>query len=297
VIRCRAKSGSDGLAGMSAIREMRGMRLVRPLLAVPKPRLVALLAAESQPFLSDPSNLNPAFERARLRLAHSNNATNIDAATAELRDFGRQRIAREQQLDRFLAALVSLHAAGFAVIDQAELATAETELIERALGRIAACIGGAPYPSRGERVKRLRGSLLDQPERARTLGGCRFVPWRGKLLVVRELSRAAAPVRLTSGTELLWDRRFAVAMPRDAAPGTWIGYLGQWRGEHHSGSPDARGRGDLPPLVDPMLPAFWNETGLLAVPHLGYFRAGATNPPRIAFHPVNPLSQTGFTVV
>src|SRR5205085_3421398 len=68
LIRCRAGSGLDGLAGMSAVREMAGLRLVRPLLALPKARLTALLETERQPFLSDPSNRNPIFERARLRL-------------------------------------------------------------------------------------------------------------------------------------------------------------------------------------------------------------------------------------
>jgi tRNA(Ile)-lysidine synthase len=68
LIRRRAGSGPDGLAAMSAVRELSGCRLVRPLLAVPRGRLAALLAAEGQPFLRDPSNANPAFERARLRL-------------------------------------------------------------------------------------------------------------------------------------------------------------------------------------------------------------------------------------
>src|SRR5216683_100653 len=68
LIRRGAGSGIDGLAGMSAVRELAGCRLVRPLLAVPRVRLLALLAQEDQPFLRDPSNLNPAFERARLRL-------------------------------------------------------------------------------------------------------------------------------------------------------------------------------------------------------------------------------------
>ena len=69
LIRRRAGSGPDGLAAMSAVRELPGCRLVRPLLAVPRARLAALLAAEGQPFLDDPSNANPAFERARLRLS------------------------------------------------------------------------------------------------------------------------------------------------------------------------------------------------------------------------------------
>src|SRR3954447_7076777 len=71
LIRRGAGSGAEGLAGMSAVRELRGCRLVRPLLAVPRERLAALLASEGHPFLRDPSNLDPVFERARLRLALS----------------------------------------------------------------------------------------------------------------------------------------------------------------------------------------------------------------------------------
>jgi hypothetical protein len=72
-----------------------------------------------------------------------------------------------------------------------------------------------------------------------------------------------------------------------------LGYLGQ------SGMRRVvdRDDGGLPRLAHPVLPALWDETGLIAVPHLGYFRAGATDLPRIAFQPVNPLSHAGFTVV
>jgi tRNA(Ile)-lysidine synthase len=298
LIRRRAGSGVDGLAGMSAVREMPGMRLVRPLLAVPKARLVALLAAEGQPFLSDPSNRNPAFERAWLRLDDSEGVHgDIEHLTAELRGHGRQRIERERRLDRLLAAAVSLHPAGFAALDRAAIGLAEAELFERLLGRVAACIGGAAYPLRRERVVRLRAGLLERPEHARTLGGCRFVPWRGRLLVLRELAGAAPPVQLERGTELVWDRRFAAATPRAAMPGLVLGYLGQC-GTIGDRRPLAdREHSDLPRLVYPVLPALWDEAGVIAVPHLGYSRPGAATLPTLAFRPLNPLSLAGFTVV
>src|SRR5437762_3582092 len=115
LIRRRAGSGIDGLAGMSALRELAGVRLVRPLLAVPKARLTALLETERQPFLSDPSNRNPVFERARLR--RDTAVGDVERLSAELRDYGRQRIARERQLDQLLGSAVTLHPAGFAIID------------------------------------------------------------------------------------------------------------------------------------------------------------------------------------
>jgi tRNA(Ile)-lysidine synthase len=295
LIRKRAGSGIDGLAGMSALREMPGLRLVRPLLGVPKARLAALLEAEHQPFLSDPSNCNPVFERARLRLDTSAEA--VEQLTMDSRDLGRQRIARERELDRLLAAAVSLHPAGFAVIDPPPIERGEAELAERLLGRVALCIGGAAYPLRRERVARLCSGLLEQPKRARTLGGCRFVPWRGQLLVFRELANAAPPVRLSPGTELLWDRRFSVTIPRTAGPDLVFGYLGQSGMRPVIDRHIEHDEGALPRLVHSVLPALWDTTGLAAVPRLGFFRAGATALPTIVWHPVNPLSRAGFTVV
>jgi hypothetical protein len=119
------------------------------------------------------------------------------------------------------------------------------------------------------------------------------VPWRGRLLVIRELSRATPPVRLVAGGELLWDRRFGVTGPQHAASKLMLGYLGQ------SGTRPVLDQDDraLPRLVHPVLPALWDETGLMAVPNLRCIRAAATELPRISFHPVNRLSHAGFTVV
>ena len=90
LIRRRAGSGPDGLAGMSAIRELADCRLLRPLLGVAKDRLVALLEAERQPFITDPSNLDPAFERSRLRQDDGAvpAGANLPACSSEIRTLG-----------------------------------------------------------------------------------------------------------------------------------------------------------------------------------------------------------------
>src|SRR5204863_19023 len=144
LIRRRAGSGVEGLAGMAALRELRGLRLVRPLLQVPKARLVALLAAERQPFLSDPSNRNPVFERSRL-------------------------------------------------------------------------------------------------------------------LVLRELAGAAAPLRIEPGARVIWDRRFSVELPRPSGGAVTLGYLGQAGAIGRANRLAEAVRGDLPRLVYPVLPAIWDE--------------------------------------
>jgi tRNA(Ile)-lysidine synthase len=342
LIRRRAGSGADGLAGMSAVRELAGCRLVRPLLSVPRARLQAVLAQEGQPFLRDPSNLNPAFERARLRAAleavipgcpegtdpqsintslwnHGSGfaasprpgMTLADHFIQEIRVCGAARIEREQALDDLLARAVSLHPAGFAMLEISVLSGADPESAERLLGRVAAALGAARHPARRARLGRLRAGLAAAPDRARTLGGCRFVPWRGRLLVLRELGAASAPVRLDPGARLVWDRRFAADLASAAPSGFILGHLGQsaataseltgrptaYRMDGPMARPVASGRSDLPRLIYPILPALWDAEGLAAVPHLGYRRPGLAVLPSLSFRPANPLTSAGFTVV
>jgi tRNA(Ile)-lysidine synthase len=289
LIRHRAGSGVDGLAGMSAVRELVGCRLVRPLLDVRQARLVALLNKEGQPFLDDPSNRNPAFERSRLR---GQTDASIDAAIAETRRCADARIAREAALDALLARRVSLHPAGFAVIDPGALRAVPDELAERLLARVAACIGALRYPPRRDRIARLREALSGAPGRGRTLGGCRFVFWRGRVLVLRELAAVAPSVRLEPGHEVWWDRRFVVALSDGATGPVTLGYLGSRTYQHEEEV------AVLPRLLRPILAAAWDQRGLVTVPHLasGSDPAGAGGL-RIAFRPANPLTGAGFTVV
>ncbi|MGE3782657.1 MAG: hypothetical protein AB7H71_07940, partial [Alphaproteobacteria bacterium] len=152
---------------------------------------------------------------------------------------------------------------------------------------------GVPPPPRRERLARLYSALTREPGRVRTLGGCRFVPWRGRMLILRELAAAEAPVLLEPGADLLWDRRFALALSPKAAGPLTFGYLGQ-----HA---DAAPRGDFgqmpPSLVRSVLPAFWDGLGVAGVPHLGYVRPGSSVSMKLSFRPLRPLIQPSFTVV
>ncbi len=70
IIRLLRGSGLTGLAAMqrmSALPDSGGMSLVRPLLEIPKARLIATLRAGKIPFADDPTNRDPKFTRARLR--------------------------------------------------------------------------------------------------------------------------------------------------------------------------------------------------------------------------------------
>jgi tRNA(Ile)-lysidine synthase len=67
LMRMARGSGLTGLAGMPRETEVDHVRLMRPLLTVPKARLIATLAAVGMSFVDDPTNRDPRFTRARLR--------------------------------------------------------------------------------------------------------------------------------------------------------------------------------------------------------------------------------------
>ena len=72
LFRLARGSGIYGLAGMARaaplpVGEARAIFLIRPLLHLPKARLIATLKAARVPYAEDPSNLDPRFTRARLR--------------------------------------------------------------------------------------------------------------------------------------------------------------------------------------------------------------------------------------
>lgn len=292
LIRRESASGADGLAGMSALRELEGCRLIRPLLGFPRARLAALLREARQPFLSDPSNRNPAFARARLRAAASADVASLALRIAAL---GHERRAREHAGNRLLARAVSIHPAGFAAFEPGLISDAPAEIAERALSALVAAVGGgSPYPVRRRRVALLRAALAAEIRAGRTLGGCCLVPWRGRILVMRETGRAGEPVRLAPGAMLVWDRRFALRLSAAAPEEIVVGYLGAAGGKELGGSLQ---RLSLPSLLRPVLPAAWDRAGLLAVPHLGYFRDAAAAVPEIEFRPPRGLTSADFTVV
>ena len=300
LIRHRAHSGPAGLAGMSAIRELTDCRLLRPLLGFSRDRLLALLNAQRQPFITDPSNRNPAFERSRFRDGDPAmpSAAELPPLLTEIRRLGTLRAASEHERSACFARSVSLHSAGFAVLDPGVLFAIPDETVERVLSAVAATIGGASYPPRRKRIARLRQVLGASSSNGHTLGGCRFVRWRGRILVMRELARAKEPVRLAPGESVFWDRRFNIALPPAGNTPLTIGYLGP-AGVAQLNRLAARPprQTHLPRLLLPVLPAARDDSGIAAVPHLGYRREGVEALPKFIFRPVNPLTRADFAVV
>ncbi len=67
LFRLTRGSGVAGLSGMASVSTRDGVRLLRPLLDVPKAALEAICDEAGHPFFRDPANENTRFARARLR--------------------------------------------------------------------------------------------------------------------------------------------------------------------------------------------------------------------------------------
>nr|WP_255616603.1 tRNA lysidine(34) synthetase TilS [Microvirga puerhi] len=98
LMRLSRGSGIAGLGGMRMERDLDGLRLVRPLLDVPKRMLLDLCAQERWAFVRDPSNADERFARVRWRRLMP--ALAAEGLTAErLASLARRARQTEEALD------------------------------------------------------------------------------------------------------------------------------------------------------------------------------------------------------
>ncbi len=311
LLRLGRGSGLDGLAAMAPLAETAGLRLLRPLLTVPKAKLEQSLRQRHITWAEDPSNEDGAYARVRLRrllpdLAREGlTAGRVGTASRHL---GRARAALETDVAALLARAARPHPAGFVSLSPAILAAAPGEVSLRALARCLMIVGGGAYTPRLDRLERLHGQLDAGLQRGVTLGGCRILAQGEAWLIVREAGRCAEE-SLAPGESLLWDGRFELSLGRrrGAAVGSksgklTVGPLGSagWRQLAAALSPSkSQAAGLVPQAARAALPALSDRKGLVAVPLLGYFRGGtaAKRLIRCRFAPTNGLTGAAFTVV
>jgi tRNA(Ile)-lysidine synthase len=295
-MRRARQSGGAGLSGMAAVRETSRLRLLRPLLAVPRARLAATLAATNQPWLDDPSNENPVYERSRVRAALRERAPSgrVDdgGAAAALRR------TDEAATVRAAARCIALFPEGYARIDALAFVALAAPLRRAVLARCVTTIGGKPYAPRGVRLDCLVARLAaGQLGRGRTLGGCRVMPapgtGTGAWLVVRETITGGGAVALAPGADTMWDGRYAVVSDDRSATGLRTAALGRDGWRRIAGDVGAAAKARLPAPARPSLPALWCGNAIVAVPHAHYGQARGI---KMLFAPVRQLGDAGFSV-
>lgn len=237
VLRKERDSGPDGLAGMSACIEFPEVRVLRPLLPVPRARLSATLKARRQPWIDDPSNEDPAYRRARLRLEglpspRESLLRRVDQAAAK-------RVVSERAVAAALVELAQPHPLGAVYVDPQVLRSLPRAVAAQALSRIVATVSGGEHEPRAERLggalDHLRavtpkpGKIPAEPPAGTTVGGCRIV-WRGsQWLVAREAASIQDHVDWRGDASVEWDGRFLVGERIPAGAGA---LADEWTGRH-----------------------------------------------------------------
>jgi len=300
LLRLARGSGSDGLAAMAPISETPSVRILRPLLGVPRTRLQATLDHWNVKHIDDPSNRNRKFARVRMRslspvlAAEGLTAQRLAGTAARL---ARTRNSLESEVAVTLARSAIVYPSGYCHLSPQPLCRMSEEIALRALARVLICIGGNGYTPRLERIERLYAWLQDgTPGGGRTLAGCRLLPCTSGLLVCREVSAAKSVVPAKGN--LLWDGRFRLRLgTRSIGDVKRLGTEG-WR-LAVAAIPALR-KSTIPSAVMAGLPAIWKDRKLRSVPHLGLLGSKKVlpgrHPHKSVFAPLHPLVPACFTL-
>ena len=204
LIRMSRGSGVTGLAAMARMSNLPGsgegdIKLVRPLLDIPKSRLIATLAAAKIPFADDPSNRDPRFTRARLRgLMPQLAQEGLDARRLSLlaRRLRRADAAIEAVVDQAVVVLaVDAPAAHVMAFDAMGFFILPAEIALRLIGRAVTKVGdeGSVELAKLEALK----AALDTAQKAnnrrfrRSLAGAIVTLEANKITVERAPARRA----------------------------------------------------------------------------------------------------------
>jgi tRNA(Ile)-lysidine synthase len=242
LMRLAHGSGIEGLKAMTAMAEIEGLRVHRPLLGVEPAALRALVEAAGLTPAEDPSNADPHYERVRWRQAMPQLAALGLDATALAQFASRMAeadAAIAQVADGCFSEIVRLDGFGAARIALAPFIGLSPAISTRLLGRALNIVGGRQRPRALGQVERLRQAIADSGlAKATTVLGCVIRIKDGAIAIAREPGRALPPDALLAphGT-LVWDERFRIvnASPEAGLTASVADYLPRHRLEEFLG--------------------------------------------------------------
>ena len=213
-MRILADSGPEGLSGMRHNTVVGGLRILRPLLKIPKGRLIATCKALNQDWIVDPSNLDMKYYRVKIRQLmpdieraglERNKGVRLASAMGKLRN----------AFDNFSASFIKNNGGilktGIAWINVPGFEKMPNKFKELLLLRLLITIGGAAWPSSKKKITRLIESLKQEKVTRTTLGGCVIEKTTlGKIWIYREIKRRCLSVVIMPGEKRRWDNRFEV---------------------------------------------------------------------------------------
>lgn len=298
-MRLARGAGVTGLAAMPPERPLQtgsSVRLVRPLLAFPKSRLIATLEARGVAAVEDPTNRNEHYERVRVR----NRLPALDAAgisataiATSARRVGDAEAALLYADDRFIETLgLSFGNEVFAAFNREAFRQGPRLLRQRLLARLLARYGGSSQRPQLSEIEDLAARLHMDGKTTATLGGA-MISCGGRFVRIwREAGRLdETEIELSPGESRTWDCRFVISRTPGASGPVRVRPLGA---EDYAKVVGHLMRGRRPPSrAAHSLPSFWLGQTLIAVPSLVPFAIAPEPPLHEAGCELNILGHSG----
>jgi len=212
----------ESLSGIPRHGAWDGLPLFRPLLGATRADLRAHLTALGQAWVDDPSNIDPRFERVRVRTAL---ATRDDTITRERLAALAEASARTATLlERCARSWISQHlqedVAGLCHVPAEAFHVIPSALRQRILAHVIRHYSGGGQPEADE-IRRVLGWLGAAPGQGAprcTLGGALLGRRQKSFWITREPGRIdPTPLRVPDSGTILWDGRFRITAPPGAA--------------------------------------------------------------------------------
>lgn len=182
-------SGVEGLGAMAAKSKRGSIEVLRPLLAVTKADLVATCEAFDQPWVQDPSNIDDAYTRTRIRklmLALKGEGLSRDRLLKTVTHMQRAQAAIDFAVQDLTLRAKQETADGSLAFDAQVLLNAPDEVTLRCLTDSLKTVSGASYPPRFASLERVFKDLKASHWTDRTLHGCQLRLVESTLIVSKE---------------------------------------------------------------------------------------------------------------
>lgn len=286
-------SGIEGLAGMAMLSDRQGVRLLRPLLGIPKQALQAYLAKQGQDWIEDASNQTSVYTRNVIRRALRHSPETVLQHAAELMQrLGNIRNILNNKEASYLTKYAFLYPEGYGELHPDMFEHVPPGIALPALGSFITALNGETQPPRSDTLERLYKDLRSNTPKRRSCGRLIFSPYRDGYRVYREAKAVAPALAVCAGQRAQWDKRFLVSH-QGSKPTLLVKALGSagLRQVMESAGKPSR---IFPPAFQ-FLPSFWDLEELVSVPHMQYHHPRISGMEcRAVFHPAKPLAGQAF---
>lgn len=221
LIRLFRGSGIDGLSAMEKmaafpvqVHEKNYPFLCRPLLDVPKEKLIQLLNEQAQPWIEDPSNQDVKYTRIQIReLLSSSEIDGLDEdrLSQTAKRMRRVRTLLEELTESAETDYVNYSEFGFASLNKNFITQLHEEIALRLLSKVIQVVSGGAYPPRHKKLEALYENLSSGDFQGQTLAGSMiFKCGEDEIIFTREIGAIDTSLYEAGAKALLWDNRFII---------------------------------------------------------------------------------------